>query len=477
MAANDSNTPGNLPGSQDRGFKIFAAKRILVGLVLTAVALWLSISVLGWLDKPPATAAGDHAAETAAHEETAHHQGAEPDGETAEADATKTHSEPVHAAQADVHAGEADLGQETHGAHDIRVAGHGEVEAGHGLDDTTTVATLTPDAHGPSDIENKDDHASNQPAPPDAHGPAQHPAPEEMEKPAGHGADDAHAPAPHGAETDDHADKGQDGHDAGHGTDAGHAEAEPEHRAKGVAFIEATITPMDYELNKRFYRWRPNDIVEIGDNVISFQLGVLEVTRRTAVILAERISRTGSTAAFDPNLESAMNFFMVKADEYWFPSAESKYNDALNEMREYRERLELGEANFYTRTDNLIPLLMAYEDLLGSCDENLVKHKEKDGRKVKNADAYFFYAKGVASSMRIILEAIHHDFDQVLEARRGSEVLHHAIESCHHAAEIDPWVITDSDLSGILANHRANMAAPISHARFYLGVLIKALST
>ena len=31
--------------------------------------------------------------------------------------------------------------------------------------------------------------------------------------------------------------------------------------------------------------------------------------------------------------------------------------------------------------------------------------------------------------------------------------------------------------SSIFANHRANMAAPISHARFYLGLLIKALST
>jgi hypothetical protein len=42
---------------------------------------------------------------------------------------------------------------------------------------------------------------------------------------------------------------------------------------------------------------------------------------------------------------------------------------------------------------------------------------------------------------------------------------------------IDPWLITNSDLSGVFANHRANMAAPLSHARFYLGVLITTLST
>jgi len=248
---------------------------------------------------------------------------------------------------------------------------------------------------------------------------------------------------------------------------------------KGIAFIDAVIKPMDHELNERFWGWRPNDILNFTDNVNTFQLGVLEVTRRTAVILAERISRTGSTASFDPNLQSAMNWFMIRADRYWFPSPESKYNAGLEEFRAYRERLLKGKASFHTRADNLIPLLIAYEDLLGSCDENLVKAAEKDGSPVSHfqADDYFYYAKGVASAMYTILEAVHEDFHDTLEARRGVEVLHHAIESCHHAMEIDPLYITNSNLSGLLANHRANMAAPISHARFYIGVLITALST
>ena len=39
------------------------------------------------------------------------------------------------------------------------------------------------------------------------------------------------------------------------------------------------------------------------------------------------------------------------------------------------------------------------------------------------------------------------------------------------------WMVTEGDLSGFIANHRANMAAPISHARFYLTVVITTLST
>ncbi|MBW2710287.1 MAG: DUF2333 family protein [Deltaproteobacteria bacterium] len=255
------------------------------------------------------------------------------------------------------------------------------------------------------------------------------------------------------------------------------AEAKP--KAKGVAFVEATIKPLEYELKERFWGWRPNDILDFTDNVNSYQLGVLEVTRRTVVSLTERISRTGSTAAFDGNLENAMNWFMVKSSRYWFPSPESKYEAGLDELRAYKEKLEKGEGNFYTRPDNLIPLLTAYEDLIGSCEENLVKTEEDDGSPVSffQADNYFFYAQGVASAMGTILEAVHKDFLITVESRRGAEVLHHAIVSCHHAAEIHPWMITNSSLGGILANHRANLAAPMSHARFYINVLIKTLST
>ena len=248
---------------------------------------------------------------------------------------------------------------------------------------------------------------------------------------------------------------------------------------KGVAFVSATIKPLEYELTERFWGWRPNDIINVTDNVNNFQLGVLEITRRTVVILTERISRTGSSASFNPHLEHAMNWFMIKADKYWFPSPESKYRAGLKELRAYRDELENSRAFFYTRADNLLPLLMTYEDLLGSCDENLIKSKEDDGTKVSffKADDYFFYAKGVASTMVIMLEAIEKDFHVIIESRNGMEVLHHAHTMCETAANISPWIIINGDMDGILANHRANIAAPISHARFYIGVLIKTLST
>ncbi|MDY0325404.1 MAG: DUF2333 family protein [Candidatus Cloacimonadaceae bacterium] len=250
-------------------------------------------------------------------------------------------------------------------------------------------------------------------------------------------------------------------------------------QARGVAFITATMQSLDYELNKRFWGWRPNDILDFTDNVNNYQLGVLEVTRRTVVVLAERISRKGANDAFNKNVENAMNWLMIKADSYWFPSPESKYEDAIDELNVYLSMLKQGEASFYTRQDSLIPLLQVFEDLMGSCEENLVKTHEKDGKEVSHfmADDYFFYAKGVASAMIPILEAVVVDFVSTVETRRGSELLETIITECHHARHIDPLYITNADFSGILANHRANLAARISGARYYLGLLIKTLST
>jgi hypothetical protein len=253
----------------------------------------------------------------------------------------------------------------------------------------------------------------------------------------------------------------------------------PGENPPGDAFIEALIGPIEYELT-RFWGWRPNDIIQFTDNVNEMQLGILEVTRRASVILTDKISRTGSTASLNPHLEQAMNSFMIKADNYWFPAPEQEYREAIKNLRKYQEQLHRGEATFYTRTDNLIPLLRAFEQLMGSCDENLVKAHEEDGSPVSTfaADNYFYYAKGVAIAVSPILEAVEIDFERVLEARNAKGVLHHAVEAAHHATHMKPWLfVTEASLNGIFANHRANMATHISHVRFYLGLLAETLST
>ncbi|MGD8757976.1 MAG: DUF2333 family protein [Deltaproteobacteria bacterium] len=334
-----------------------------------------------------------------------------------------------------------------------------------------------PDAGG-------DHHVAHEPPAFDHGEPAEHRVPAEHhagtehddflagDSQAGHG-----SPAEHGASTK-HAPVAEHGVSPEHG-------AAPEHgllhepKAKGVHFVEAMISVLDYELNERFWGWRANDVIRITDNVENMQLGMLEVVRRASVNLAERISRHGVSAAIDKDLENAMNWFMIKPDEFWLPSAEEKYKDSLEALRTYADRLERGEAHFYVRADSLIPLLLSFADLAGSCDENLVKKHEADGSPVSwfKADDYFYYAKGVAQALAKILHAVMEDFSEVIHSRQGHDLLHHAIHACEVGGDLEPWIVTDAALDGVLANHRANMAAEISHARYFLNALATALST
>jgi hypothetical protein len=432
------NQAGN---SQDEnkasGFKFFAAKRILLAAILIIVVVWALGMGLDIFRSSPEPTAKDRLLQHPTADTTTAHTGLQSTAEPTEKHSTAPETQ--------------------HHPHDATAASHSDSMA------AAAAHTDEGDSHTiPSGAESHATTEHESPSPAISHGQA---------------ADtQSHAKA---ADTETHAEKAvheQPAEATSHG-------AEPlsheEHLPRGVAFVEAVIKPLDYELNKRFWGWRPNDIINFTDNTNNFQLGVLEVTRRSTVMLTDRISRTGSTDRLDPYLEDASNWLMVTATRYWFPSPESKYKECLKELEGYKKELIKGNGSFYIRADNLIPLLSSYEDLLGSCDENLVKQKNEDGSDVGffKADDYFFYAKGVASAMATILEAMHHDFLPTLESRHGTELLHHAVLSCRQAAALSPLFITNTDLDGIFANHRANMAAPISHARYYIGQLIKTLST
>jgi hypothetical protein len=433
-------------------FKKFATPRIVGGIAIVIIVLWALSIIFGPSQRQPSSDMADMQPPPAAEGSPA---------------VTAGHSQPVQKVHTPASTAST-KGHTTATADKQSPTVHGAAGTKGTATAQRAASTHGPTPHGVSDAQRQATSGHMKPAPTAAKAPASHPVPATAHN-TGSGA--------HGA----------DGQAAGQpSTTSGHLmpstiAAAPVHKPipKGVAFVAAAIKPLDFELEERWWGWRPNDIIIFTDNVNNFQMGVLEVTRRTTVALAERISRTGTTDAFDENLEQAMNWFMIKASSFWFPSAESKYREGLEELQAYLEKLKEGKATFYTRTDNLIPLLASFEDLLGSCDENLVKEVNEDGSPISsfNVDNYFFYTQGVANSMATVLEAVHHDFLLTLEQRNGTELLHHAIISCQRASEIDPWIILDRNLSSVFANHRANMAAPISHARFYLGQLIKTLST
>lgn len=259
--------------------------------------------------------------------------------------------------------------------------------------------------------------------------------------------------------------------------------APPREPVKGEVFTRALIKIMDDQVNQTWFGWRPNTIpfgkVGLTDNVNNIQLGVLEVARRTVVVLNEYLTRFATTEAYDPRVNEAMNFVMVSPDKYWFPSASGKYREAMYDLEQYIVKLQQGRGRFYSRVDHLIALLSNYKDLLGSSYHNLIKDTEADGQPVSwfMVDDYFYYSQGIALGMSEMLEAVSKDFHQELLKKNSHKLLEDAIHALHAASHLHPWVVTNGGKDGILANHRANMSSYIGEAEHVIATLQMQLAT
>jgi hypothetical protein len=257
----------------------------------------------------------------------------------------------------------------------------------------------------------------------------------------------------------------------------------PREPVKGETFTRALIKIMDDQVNQTWFGWRPNTIVfgkfGLTDNVNNIQLGVLEVARRTVVVLNENFTRFATTEAYDPRVNEAMNFFMVSPDKYWFPSASGKYREAMQDLGVYIGNLNKGRSRFYSRVDHLIALLGNYKDLLGSSYHNLIKDTEADGQAISwfMVDDYLYYSQGIALGMAEMLEAVSKDFHPELQKKSSHKLLEDAIHALHSASHLDPWVVTNGAKDGILANHRANMSTYIGEAEHVIATLQMQLAT
>ena len=252
---------------------------------------------------------------------------------------------------------------------------------------------------------------------------------------------------------------------------------------KGEIFTRALIKVMDDQVNQTIFGWRPNSIIfgkfGLTDNVNNIQLGVLEVARRTVLVLNENMTRFAITEAYDPSINEARDFFMVSSDKYWFPSASGKYREAMRDLEKYIESLRKGRSRFYPRVDNLIALIATYKDILGSSYHNLIKDQEADGSPISwwVVDDYFYFAQGLALGMSQMLEAVKEEFHPELQKKSSHKLLEDAIHALHSASHLSPWVVTNGGKDGILANHRANMSTYIGEAEHVIATLQTVLAT
>ncbi len=265
-------------------------------------------------------------------------------------------------------------------------------------------------------------------------------------------------------------------------------------KVKGTAFVR-----VNQQLIKQMYEnWLPNDIfwpTVFLDNMPNFQLGELEVVRYNVRVLRDNLSRMRTTDKLDPLVEGAFTALANDPFKWWFPSAESKWKKAYQDLEAYYQNLLTGQSSFYPRADNLIELLSQYASLMGGVNTRLInaprdvfmvtaldedKEPPPEKEKVKvdipwyEIDDNFYYAQGVAYALYSSFKAIKIDFLEVLKDKNSLKLVEIILEDLSRC-NFEPLVVCNGDPGSLFANHSLNLSGIFNDARQKINSLIVAL--
>jgi hypothetical protein len=215
--------------------------------------------------------------------------------------------------------------------------------------------------------------------------------------------------------------------------------------------------------------WRPNDFIAWSpklwaDNNANRQLGIILAARETARVFRDHLTKVSATE-YDPNLVDADT--KLRNDEYkfWFPSAESRFREAVKSLRAYVAGLRQTppvSKPLNRRNVELIRLLQSWSDMLGDAHANLLRNDAS----FFATDDYFYHAQGVTHVMYYMMRAIRREYGPSLAGRETVQsMMDHVITSLATASVMKPLIVLDGSPSGLFANHRRNLDAYLIDAR------------
>jgi len=246
--------------------------------------------------------------------------------------------------------------------------------------------------------------------------------------------------------------------------------------------------------------WLPNDMywpTVFLDNMPSFQIGELEVVRYNIHVLRDNLSRMRTTDKIDRKVEDAFTALSNDPHKWWFPSAESKWQNAYDDLEVYYQNLVSGKSQFYPRGDNLVEVVEDYASLMGGVNTRLINapqrrgtvlpvdagDKKNRGKKSqlvsiniswRHIDDNFYYAQGVAYGLYESFKAIKIDFRRVLE-EKGAMVLVDKILENLERCYFEPWVVFNGSPQSVFSNHSLNLSSVFNDARQKIDSLAMAL--
>ena len=238
-----------------------------------------------------------------------------------------------------------------------------------------------------------------------------------------------------------------------------------------------------------------NDLAPPGlwlDNMPSWEFGVLVQVRDMSRALRKDFTRSQSQSTEDADLAKAEPRFHFDHKSWALPASEAEYAEGIKSLDGYLERLgdpSKGNAQFYTRADNLNNWLGDAATRLGSLSQRLsasvgrVKLNttlktesvvpgqvpQLDEEVVETPwlqiDNVFYEARGQAWALSHLLRAIEVDFADVLAKKNATVSVRQIIRELEASQEPlwSPMVLNGSGF-GMWANHSLVMANYISRA-------------
>ncbi len=208
----------------------------------------------------------------------------------------------------------------------------------------------------------------------------------------------------------------------------------------------------------------------MADNNANRQLGIIQALRESVRVFKDNLTKVSATE-YDTNLVVADTAFRNDAERFWFPSAESKFREAVAALRRYIDGLRPTPPKskpINRRNVELLRLFQSWTDLLGDAHANLFKTHEPDGSPVPmwRTDDYFYHAQGFAHIMYHLTRAVKREYEVDLINRPSvAQMMDEVADALGRAATLKPLMVLDGTPAGLFANHRRNLDGYIVEAR------------
>ncbi|ASY63879.1 hypothetical protein SJ05684_c24390 [Sinorhizobium sojae CCBAU 05684] len=212
------------------------------------------------------------------------------------------------------------------------------------------------------------------------------------------------------------------------------------------------------------------------DNKASFQRGINQAVRRTAVELVDSLGRVRGTSGINNDLQSARGNIQFDEETWYFgispfgpkTPTPSFYRAAMRDLRKFNVSLGNCDAVFDGRSDNMVEFLDRIASDLGNTSAIIRERSElhNGGWFDTRADDRFWFSYGQLYGYYGILSAAGADFDNVVTQRGLTPIYTETMKQLRAALRIQPLIISNGREDGwIMPTHLATMGFYILRVR------------